>query len=899
MQFSIPSQHDRDCHPVLAWGLSEELLIANSELKIYQTWESEALIWTTDLSSPAFLAAISPDGSLIATVAKHDRLVKIWRRRSYGDGNLQFDYRYLPHPSTVTCLQWREHYEEGVDPEHILYTVCGDNKARIWRSTESHGLEYLQLWSEIDLHGTIQPSDNNGAQDRYVVFIDGSEFKNAVESFADTKNLNPMFENFQHVCKTTPEICMVLDNLGGVCVWGFDMSKAKPHDGSELFSMIYVENLGVLNQLETHERPYQLLSFLDPGLGSQSMVVQSDDSIDWYEGKLSNIFDLARKTTRYDHTAHLTGHEGSIQKINRTTRGRAIISRATNGENIIWQQLEAESGTALRQHSRIITAAPVLKSCLLRLGDHVATLQKDNIILWSCKGPQAKVIASKAYQLNGQPLCLLHLPIVDNSHSVEYLATISSCMSGIVWRINPPSGHTNGTNGNTPCILRQFCTFNLEPQDELSYVIPVDPAGFNHTPTGFLDAFAQDVALSYTKTGIVSTWAAQVNTEISEVSWIRTAIIETGITEPSLASGSSIRKIAVVDAGRSGLSIWDTKSGQLEYGRTFSFGETIQDLDWTSTPDHQSILAIGFPHKVMVLAQIRYDYLDLKPAWAIIREIYTRESTPHPIGDSTWLGSGSLVIGAGNQMFVYDKVISYGDENVKDLIISTKSETPIDLFDVVSLLNGPLPVYHPQLLSQCILSGKLHLVQKVIVNLNEQLKFYTEGDAWDPSLSISLDEFSQIRLLVSKSRVLQRNVDTGSQNVSEIVTDEVAILLNKVLGEKSVPFLSTQEQVHLIDLVECVATAERQRRSMDENATRFLLFFRRYVLRQNQQKSNRTGVTWREISWAFHSDSQEILVDLVSRHHENKIHWEQARESGIFMWMSEITALVSSESYLL
>ena len=877
--------------------MSEELLVADAELKIYQTRESEALIWTTDLSSPASLAAISPDGSLIATAAKYDRLVKIWRRRSYGDGNLQFDYRYLPHPSTVTHLQWREHHEDGTDSGQILYTLCGDSKARIWTSVEHHGLEYLRLWSEIDLHGSTQQSHPGGPQSYHVVFIDGPEFKKAIESLTDTKNQNGILEHFQDVCKDTPEICMVLDSFGNLRVWGCGITKSKPQQGSKVFSMMCGQHLGVFQRSGTSERPYQLLSFLDSVSGSQSMVVQSDDSIDWYEGKLCNIFDPARKITCYDHKAHLTGHEGSIEKINRTMRGRAIISRATNGENIIWQQLEEESGTALRRHSRFITEAPFLKSCLLRKGDHVVTLQSDKTVLWSCKNPQAKATASRPYHLSRKALCLLQLPSVDNGYEIEYIAAISSRFSGIVWRICSPSGHTNGTNGNTLPILQQFCTFSLESQDEIPCIVPVDSAGSTHVVNGFLDTSAKDVALSYTKTGRLSTWAARVDPERSDINWVCTAVIETGVTEPFFASGSSIHKIAIVDAERSGLLIWDTKSGQLEYSRKFSYGEAIQGLNWTSTPDNQSILAIEFPYKVVILAQIRYDYLDLKPAWATIREIYTRESTPHPIGDSTWLGSGSLVIGAGNQMFVYDKIISQGDENVKDLIISTESETSVDLFDVVSLLNGPLPVYHPQLLSQCMLGGKLQLVQKILVNLNQQLKFYTEGDAWDSYMSTTLDVFSQPKTSASKSRILQSDLGIDAQDLSENVTEEVGISLNEALSKKSVPFLSSQEQSRLSDLVECVATAERYRRSIDENATRYLLFFRWYMLRKTQHKSRWDGVTWREISWAFHSNSQEILVDLVAHHHENKIHWKEARESGMFMWMGDITALVRSRSY--
>jgi len=39
------------------------------------------------------------------------------------------------------------------------------------------------------------------------------------------------------------------------------------------------------------------------------------------------------------------------------------------------------------------------------------------------------------------------------------------------------------------------------------------------------------------------------------------------------------------------------------------------DLDWTATPDGQSILAIGFPHHVLLLYQQRMTYFDQEPRW--------------------------------------------------------------------------------------------------------------------------------------------------------------------------------------------------------------------------------------------------------------------------------------------
>lgn len=128
----------------------------------------------------------------------------------------------------------------------------------------------------------------------------------------------------------------------------------------------------------------------------------------------------------------------------------------------------------------------------------------------------------------------------------------------------------------------------------------------------------------------------------------------------------------------------------------------------------------------------------------------------------------------------------------------------------------------------------------------------------------------------------------------ETVSEELAALLNENLAKLALPHLSSQEQIHLADIVECVATAEKHRRSMDENAMRYLLFFRQHMLRKSQAPAGRVGITWREIVWAYHSGSQDILVHLVSKQFQGKFLWKHARESGIFMWMTDLSALVSA-----
>ena len=135
--------------------------------------------------------------------------------------------------------------------------------------------------------------------------------------------------------------------------------------------------------------------------------------------------------------------------------------------------------------------------------------------------------------------------------------------------------------------------------------------------------------------------------------------------------------------------------------------------------------------------------------------------------------------------------------------------------------------------------------------------------------------------------------DFSSEDESETVTEELAMDLNDNLTKSTVPYISSREKLHLIDIVECVALGEKNRRSIDYNALRYILFFRQQMLRQRQKSQMRTDISWRESNWAIHSGSQDILVDIVSRHYNGRMLWEHAKESGMFMWMTDIGALVS------
>ena len=737
----------------LSWASEEELLIGSSSLRLYRTAEDNALVWNCDLPKPVKIASCSYDGNFVASTGLYDRLIKLWRRQSFGSDDTRFDFTYLPHPTAVTAMQWRRPPDHGRVIDNVLVSVCADSKVRIWATTDPHDLQVLQLWGDIDMQEAIQPRELgllSHTNERYAFMIDSRDFaygtEKAIKDASEEDRLqNHALEHLAEISKTSPEVCVVLDRRGNMSAWGLDNIGCKARKNTDTFNIAHVENvnLAFVHDALPEEANVQLLSFCRQTSDSPLtlLIHQFDGRIDWYESKLQELFDPSPRQQRIHPKASWTGHDGIIKKIVRSSSGKSLISRTNDNEGLVWKQGHDKSGMALIRSSSLSSPDHIHRSCLLEEGDFIVNLHHDSISLWDAQSSISEQIASCSFRSKGKPLCLLPVPCPSNeSHSI-FVATITSKMEAIAWKIILPARSSKSVNGHRDTLMSEHSRSDLGASDDLAFVLPVDPAGSNTVTSRFLDTFAKDLAIAYTYKGVLRAWAASIDVEESSVKWVVTSTIETGIDMPSLASASSIRKIAVVDRPKTGLTIWDPWSAQLEYDWRYGSSDTIQDLDWSSTPDDQSLLAVGFPYKVIILAQMRFDYMNAGPSWSPIREINIKELTSHPIGDSTWLGSGNLVVGAGNQLYVYDKDIKSSDGMVSDLSIPVHGNRSLSIFDLVTYLNGPLPVFHPQLLAQCILAGKLIQVQQILVALYKALKFFVTGDQLDSFVSMAPADF--------------------------------------------------------------------------------------------------------------------------------------------------------------
>ena len=806
-------------------------------------------------------------------------------------------------------IQWRRpfphtHRHKELNVDDVLFSVCVDGKVRIWAASDPHGLQGMQLWAEIDMQQSLQPrqlGDLPIPSDRLVFFIDSHEFAVAAEAAlraaTNEKGSGPdhAIEHLAEISKSKPDVCVILDRHGNMSAWGLENVGCKARKASDIFNIAHVENFNLpfALDLEGSQENVRFLSFCTNQTSpSISLLTHHfDGRVTWHEGRLDEMFDPSPRLQRLTFDALWSGHKGQVQKIRRDLTGRALMSSANGNEGLIWKHALEEGVWSFKRQSSLNSSDHILRTCVLN-ADRVVVLHEDRISLWDTRESQAQELSSSECKSLGKTACLFTLPDGKDRSQAKYVTAMTLGMSGIVWKVTMTlTSLQEGERGRWT--IEEFATFDIKTAAEIIHIHPFDQSdsssGTASVDSSLFDRFAKDTAISCSEAGTIFTWAANLDFGRKSVAWYTTSTVRTNLGMPSIVSASSTRKVAVVDKAQTRLTIWDIQNAQLEYDKSFDPLETIQDLDWCSTPDQKAVCAISFSFKVIVLAQMRYDFACAGPTWAPIREVNIKDLTFHPIGDSAWLGRGNLVIAAGNQMYVYDENISTTDEMFKSLKVSTYATSTISMFDLLAYLNGPLPVYEPQFLSQCISYGKLPHVLRTLAALQVTTKYLVEGERLDSYLNLPLHGF----FANDDGKNALLHPDHEDEEESTTLTEELAMNLTEKLATLSLPHLPKHHQSRLISLVESVATAEKLKRSMDEDAMRFHIFYNQFLLFKRKSPAVRMNITCREYIWAFRSNSQDILVDLVSRQFNGRILWHQARESGMFMWMTDLTALVS------
>lgn len=586
------------------------------------------------------------------------------------------------------------------------------------------------------------------------------------------------------------------------------------------------------------------------------------------------------------------GHNKSVQRLIRTADGTAALSASRYTENAVWALKHIHTGLTLQKKSVLKTPNPVLQAVVIRKGHLIVTLSSNELILWDGKQKEiALQLATFTIDEGEDPICFLHLPEATSDHDPQHIVAIYNEHKIRAWEF------ATATYTHKDYIL-EIKVSNLPIEEDLYKVVAMDPVGWNSTISSKLDVYQRDVLTTISKNGLLQCWTASFDPVKRQVTWLESCKFPTGLNNISKLSGASTKKVAIVSDNNTTISIYDTKRSFLEFTESFNKDQTIQDLDWYSSPSSQSILAIGFPTEVLLYTQLRYDYTNETPSWAAFKRVDVSHYTTHHIGDSIWMKEGTLVVAAGNQFFVQDKKVEQNDSLTQHLIGSREVNAK-SIFDIVDVLNGPLPYFHPQFLTQLIFAGKFTAVEKILLAL---LQAFREVNL-DPHKTLA-DIHSDLglahaSLFASGFNDKPNNKKTNGFNKrrysglfeQDVIPDEVyhefneksSQLIEQNIKNIVMPYLTRHQQISLASVVEAMSQVEKNKRSLDEAGIKFYLGFKLFQIHRGKQ----TGVTMRDINWAFHSNSKEILLDLVKTSTNYKLTWTIAKESGLPYWLDE------------
>ncbi|CAG8616565.1 5229_t:CDS:10, partial [Paraglomus brasilianum] len=359
-------------------------------------------------------------------------------------------------------------------------------------------------------------------------------------------------------------------------------------------------------------------------------------------------------------------------------------------------------------------------------------------------------------------------------------------------------------------------------------------------------------------------------------------------------------KVALVSGARDKVSIWEAITPRLPSLKEYVIesSETIVDVDWLYTSCGGLVLAVASAQKITIYTRLRKIDTLVRECWIALTDIQIPLAS-QSVSAIAWVSSGTLVVASGNQLRCYSKWMNAAKLRQVSRMTGINEKLPT-IFHAVSHVNGPLPHHHPSVLLQYLLWGKMDLVKLVLVHLYNHLKLLV--DAKRPITRILpvpfdklFEEDSPPAVTPKKSRYSElfgddSDGDSSHSGVFEF-TEEEADFLSEHLKKVSLPDLSNIEQAQLLALVNTIMQVESQKRSLDENGVRYVIFMRRYHYLNRASLSGvprESGLSYRDMSWALHSESQDLLIEYSIAASGGKFLWKDARNHGIFLWLRNI-----------
>ncbi|KAI5959053.1 RAV1 [Candida pseudojiufengensis] len=887
------------------------------EIHVYKRWEYKQ-------PNPVTKICITPNSKLILTTSGcYDRLIKVWTRISYGDENTLFEVSYLSHSSYIKEFQWRKKsnnkqlqqkaidssmanikkirsYINSIDESEVIYSFT-NNEFKVWASYETNGHNHISDWATLKLENVenILIIENYYLQDTLIPIL-----RNNNNKLFEGLNLNDL------------DLLYTISKNGKIQLFTItNISQTPPNNIKfKLIKEFQFEILPYLNLRCNHDLTIEYIqseefitNYLNPIIFKKICKLPKVQALSFL------IHDRIKNTLRYEiinfkklpGESGITlfnkfqGHNKSIRKLVRSnslySTDNVLLSISNFGQyNFIWEPIILEYGIIsitkrfqinVGENNQIWDSA-IINDIEPPIGNkrrHLVIVSEKigNISLWNCDGNvnddlPADLIEKVDCSIVPKVFVLTEWPNDDPNIKQYCVVAIYSKDEIKSWKLI-----LKYENKKIKDITFEEQKISSLPQDtEIFQIVRVD---------AFLNSPEKSLIAVIDESGYFESYTLDFDNNNEELKWISTYSLQTNIKNSKRINGSTVTgKLAILDDTGKKLTIWDTNQGVLEYEETFE--EEVKDLDWTfinATTNFKSttnaIYSIGFKRHVLLYTQLRYDYTNNIPTYAAIEKIDISDFTSHEIGDSIWFDDGYLVIGSGNQFFIDDRWVKLGSKTIDSTIrqlmsgydqnSSSNEESRIDnqeqvydIFYLVRVLNGPLPLYHPQFLIQALFMSQINIVHDILIKLFQLLRT-DEIITWN--LGIELDKSSYTR---------KRRLSTYKIDVFTKFNDELSKLLIDKLMKISLPLLTRHQQSTLISVI--LIVQQLGKFSIDDNGIRFMIGFKLFQL-STKQKS----LSMRDINWALHSDNKEVLLNSIEDNYKQKLYWENVRKTKLVYWI--------------
>lgn len=855
--------HDESKVNCVKWGNANELVIGSKYLSLWNIKDEfgdyrPVLLWTKLQPKPVYCCDISQDSQLIASYGKYEKTVKLWKRVSISGEENVFNVTLLKHDAPITALKWkRNSIDDDINrASQVLFTLCEDRQLRVWFCYKLDSCHTVDLWGSLTL----------SHRQRYCLIID-----NWLLSYCSK---NSKLRSIDRNTIVNSDVVLLADSEGNVEIHALDhlsndppriMKKRLLHN-KRLHKDSFVAKPDILyfSEVQPFTSKDNILSIVIHDL--KGVIRHSTIS-------LAELLDNDKEVIgTLEHK--FTGHNKSIQKLIRSSDGEALLTTTRFSENCVWTPQYLGHGITLRMKNIISTESPIETAVVHEKGKLViALLQNNKLQAWRCPNYDSKMSDTKLSTLEAEltlqkdktvkPILMLNTPEEKHNHDRHFIAIFYDDGSINAFEVSERRGISEIRSQNLALDGREI--------HQLSTIDPVHRTFNANRP----------LLAVCTTGGTVITFRAKIDYEKLELSWIQAHEINTGGQKLRLVRGSSTGKMCIVDQSEKIMSLWDMRRGVLEYEEHFE--EPILDIDWTNTVHHQSVVSIGFESHVILYTQLRYDYTNKTPSYLPIEDINVISHTAHKIGDSIWMKDGIFVVASGNQFYVKDKTLDTNDP-FTHASIGSRMIFSNDLFHLSSVLNGPLPVYHPQFLIQALYANKLELVKELLLRLFLELRKLelNAKNIIDLDSTLNIEPY---KFLYRLNKDYPKEIFPAPyQEFNEQVAGQLSEQLTKI----ALPYMTRHQQITLMTVITTVIELMKHQSTVDFNGLRFLLGTKLYQSHKKSQKS----VLMRDVSWALHSDNKELLMSILGA---QILSWQQARQYKIAYWAKQDDLLASFE----